>query len=410
MKLPVIFSQRDQKWASDLLGNSKVTFGKYGCLLDSYAIVLRYWGVDIDPKRLNAMVAKAGGTDGNGALYWATMTKLFPNYTQRVVDAQNRALTDAELQEVTDAIAKGIPVIIQVDMVPATSKADMHFVVGFDYASSEISIADPWTGQAYALRSKYGQSNWTLKRAIYRYVIFQPKELPKPSIMRDEDALKEAKKHPMLQKWAEAIRQHEGWFDGSVSQRCNNAGNIRFTDYTKKYLGAVSVCPTANFAYFRTADEGMEGLLIHLFYAATGQLKSYRADMTLLEFYEVYAPSADGNAPATYAKAVADHIGVTTKARISSFVASSDADVPKPTENVTTEQPDANASELNKALAKIEDLTKQIVELKASLEKEKSKRKDAEDAATAEEKKRASIEQERDAYKTKLEAIKSIIK
>ncbi len=413
MQLPVIFSQRDKQWSGELLGNAKgVFFGDYGCLVDAYAIVLRYWGVDTDPKRLNELVRKNNGTDATGALYWNVMTKIFPDYTQKIVDARDRALTDAELKEVTDAIKNGVPVIIQVDMVPATSKADMHFVVGYEFKDNEINIGDPWTGQKYALRSKYG-SAWTLKRAIYRYVIFQPKEKPKPAaITRDEEALKEAKKYPMLQKWAEAIRKHEGWFDGSVSQRCNNAGNIRLTDYTKKYLGAVGICPTANFAYFRTAEEGMEGLLIHLYYAATSQLKNYKGDMTLLEFYNSYAPSADGNSPKNYATAVAKDLGVTIDTKIKSFLT---LDAPKTPEVPTTpkaEEKPATGQNQSTGCAldgTVKELKAQIESLNAALGGKNVKIEELQKQIDDETKKRKQAEADRDAAQKTGEKYKQAI-
>ncbi len=180
----MVFSQRDERWRSIALGGSNVTIGDYGCLLTCYAMVLRYYGWATDPGMLHGLFMKARGFDSNGNYHWDTATNIYGG-TQEIVDARNRSLTDAELKKMLDAINKGYPVIIQVDMVPSTTKADMHFVVGYEYRDGEVMIADPWTGKQYSLRSRYG-STWALKRAIYRYIIFKPEpkivETVEPSV------------------------------------------------------------------------------------------------------------------------------------------------------------------------------------------------------------------------------------
>ena len=109
---------------------------------------------------------------------------------------------------------------------------------------------------------------------------------------------------PMIEKMAKAIQKHEGWKVGSRSFRNNNPGNLVCTEYVKKYLGAIGCEKGGRFAVFRNYDEGFFALELFIFHAATDQLRSYRASMTIPQYFAKYAPSADNNNPAQYAAAV----------------------------------------------------------------------------------------------------------
>ena len=74
-----------------------------------------------------------------------------------------------------------------------------------------------------------------------------------------------------------------------------------------------------NLAVFPTFEKGYAALKQFLIYACTDQLRSYKSTMTLLDFYKVYAPSADKNNPLNYATAVAKDLGVSIDAKISSL-------------------------------------------------------------------------------------------
>ena len=57
------FIQCDQRWASDKLGGDGPTICSQGCALTSAAMVMAYYGVDTDPKRLNNAIGRAGYAD-----------------------------------------------------------------------------------------------------------------------------------------------------------------------------------------------------------------------------------------------------------------------------------------------------------------------------------------------------------
>lgn len=111
-----------------------------------------------------------------------------------------------------------------------------------------------------------------------------------------------------LTQWALAIKRFEGWYPGSRSYRNNNPGNLRYSPMQDGTDGG--------FAWFRTYDKGWNALLHQLRIAATGKSLVYRPHMTLLQFFQKYAPSSDGNHPQTYAKAVARELGVPVTTQI----------------------------------------------------------------------------------------------
>ena len=137
-------------------------------------MVLRYYGWQTDPQMLNELLKKNNGFDANGSLYWGKMVELYGG-KQKIIDARSREMNDTELSELFSAIKSNKPVIVQVDMLPATAVADMHFVVGYDIDSNDIVIADPWTGKTTTLLKTYGNNGaWSIKRAAYRFIIFEP--------------------------------------------------------------------------------------------------------------------------------------------------------------------------------------------------------------------------------------------
>lgn len=118
-----------------------------------------------------------------------------------------------------------------------------------------------------------------------------------------------------IEAWADATQQHEGWFPGSRSYRNNNPGNI-------KYVGQPSAIgsDSLGFCIFATYADGRKSLTDMLIRAATPPAEGYNPEMTLVQFYERYAPSSDNNNPLAYAQFVARKIGVTVDTQIKNLV------------------------------------------------------------------------------------------
>jgi hypothetical protein len=129
-----------------------------------------------------------------------------------------------------------------------------------------------------------------------------------------------------LEDWAEAIKNFEDYVvpggryrggaiapQGSLSYRNNNPGNLRSSVYEAGKRN--------NFSYFDTYEDGWKALLHQLRIVANGTSPAYSAraralgkansgELTLLEFFQVYAPSEDNNHPETYANYVAKFLNV----------------------------------------------------------------------------------------------------
>lgn len=124
-----------------------------------------------------------------------------------------------------------------------------------------------------------------------------------------------------IEEWAKAIQKHEGYIapnadypKGSRSYRNNNPGNFRCSLLVMGELKAIR-CDDG-FAVFPDYATGWKALVQFLTYAADGSLRAYKPEMTLYEFYAVYAPSTDGNYPRGYAEAVASDLGIAPTTKI----------------------------------------------------------------------------------------------
>jgi hypothetical protein len=106
---------------------------------------------------------------------------------------------------------------------------------------------------------------------------------------------------------AYAITRFEGMASGSTSHRNKNPGNLRWHGQA----GTVKA-DASGYAVFATLQDGVHALLRQLMFAATGQSAVYQADMTLEEFFQVYAPHKDHNDPGRYARFAAAIIGTET--------------------------------------------------------------------------------------------------
>lgn len=125
----------------------------------------------------------------------------------------------------------------------------------------------------------------------------------------------EEAKRPSVSDLAEAIKIHEGWFKGSRSQRNNNPGNIRFASQANT-IGK----DDKGFAIFKTYADGFAALCRLITNAKSGKSRVYKPEMSLLEFFSVYAPSFDNNDPNNYARFVAQKLKVSIDFKIGDLV------------------------------------------------------------------------------------------
>jgi hypothetical protein len=139
------FRQADPRWHTDPLGDTKDTLGQTGCAVTSAAMVLKSYGVDTDPQRLNAYLTGHQGYEGNGYIIWEKAAELAHGGVEKAYEDL------PSYWQIDRQLLKHNPVIVRLHLPGGGT----HFVViagkrGFDYL-----IMDPgagWKKGLYPLR------------------------------------------------------------------------------------------------------------------------------------------------------------------------------------------------------------------------------------------------------------------
>jgi len=171
---------------------------------------------------------------------------------------------------------------------------------------------------------KTGYYGSTTAEAVYKY---QTKYKVAPQSILDDllgrvcgsATIKELNKSTgmtsKIDLWCKATQEHEGYFAGSRSFRNNNPGNL-------KYIGQKSATgkDSGGFCIFPDYETGYNELKNMFTRACLGNSRVYKPEMTLLDFYKLYAPSSDDNNPLIYAQFVAKRIGVDITTQIKTLI------------------------------------------------------------------------------------------
>ncbi|PRP96572.1 N-acetylmuramoyl-L-alanine amidase [Enhygromyxa salina] len=123
------FCQGDQAWGARTLGSSSSIEAK-GCAITAVAMVLAYYGRDINPKQLDEHLDAKGGYMGN-AVYWAKALSAgasadLPTLTVTTAKMTNRSQFASTINARIDA---NMPTIAEVDYGKDSDSAGDHFVV-----------------------------------------------------------------------------------------------------------------------------------------------------------------------------------------------------------------------------------------------------------------------------------------
>lgn len=130
------FAQADPRWGSEPLGSTSSTMGEEGCAVSSAAMVLAFYGQDIDPGRLNAFLTAHDGYTPQGWLYWEKAAEFNPGRAKHAYeDLPSYLLIDSNLLH-------GNPVIVRVRL----SNGVTHFVVVVGKRGFNYLIQDPARG------------------------------------------------------------------------------------------------------------------------------------------------------------------------------------------------------------------------------------------------------------------------
>jgi len=161
------FSQRDDRWKNDPIidevGKVCGTIGNesnnpIGCAMTSTAMVLKYYGVDTDPRELNDWLNKNSGYAKGGSLKWKSVTKYAKENGVEISWIDNRGTETWRFQDdqpkhwnkLKEEIDKGYPVIVEVDSNLATPELEGHWVLVTSFEGGNINdpanyhINDPW--------------------------------------------------------------------------------------------------------------------------------------------------------------------------------------------------------------------------------------------------------------------------
>lgn len=111
----------------------------------------------------------------------------------------------------------------------------------------------------------------------------------------------------IVSKMATAIREFEGWYEGSRSYRNNNPGNLKYAGQA----GATGADETGH-AIFSTFAAGWDALLRQLEIAFLNVSAVYSSEDTLYDFFGKYAEANS----AQYAEYVAGKLGVSPDTRL----------------------------------------------------------------------------------------------
>jgi hypothetical protein len=147
VELPVkLFRQGDPRWNKDPLayGGNGDTLGSAGCALTSTAMVLLYYGVDIEPKTLNQWLLKHDGFTPEGWLKWEVAAEYDRTRSKFVYeDVPKYKLID-------DNLKAGNPVIVRIRYPdkPTGEKGITHFVVICGKDGHDYLVRDPGSGSA----------------------------------------------------------------------------------------------------------------------------------------------------------------------------------------------------------------------------------------------------------------------
>ncbi|MDO8613596.1 MAG: C39 family peptidase [Dehalococcoidia bacterium] len=140
-----LYKQCDPNWSGSY-NHTSATICGLGCALTSVVMILRHYGVDTDPNRLNDWLNANGGYDRDGHIRWWTI----PNYAKslgidlRYQAVESKVSRDLKVQRLNELVDAGIPVIVG---VPYCGKLGCenpgHFVVVTGRQGGTWSVNDP---------------------------------------------------------------------------------------------------------------------------------------------------------------------------------------------------------------------------------------------------------------------------
>lgn len=163
------YSQRDPRWAADVLGTGEITIGAAGCLLTCAAGLLAEAGVGTDPGRLNRWLTANGGYVDDNLFVFQSIAA----FGVTLADLVFCPRVAAPVAALAEHLANGAGVIVEVDFTPGGA-VQPHWVRLLDVRSG--AILDPWQapGQEAVNLSAYSAPGWDAARALLAAAVYVP--------------------------------------------------------------------------------------------------------------------------------------------------------------------------------------------------------------------------------------------
>lgn len=178
-----VYNQGDPRWGSKMMKPSGLRMADFGCMVTAFASGIKNYAISDDPGQVCDKFVSAGVFDQNGNFIQQNVSRVYQHlfHKERIYTtmepnpAVQKMSIDVALARVRKYLDRGQPVLLNVDLVGQDKNAD-HWVLAYDYTSSDFSINDPAFGDSIMFSKRYGSPT----TAVYGYSVFigQPIEVP----------------------------------------------------------------------------------------------------------------------------------------------------------------------------------------------------------------------------------------
>lgn len=151
----------DYPWGGDFIGGSRALLADNGCIITCLAMVLRYYGQDLDPRATDRGLLLAGAYDdfsqagerlGKMSFRYELAAKAFPALGR--LRMRGKLRTQADVEELKSELRQGRPIIATVRLMGSYN----HAVLLYGFRDGDFLVHDPMDEQNTSL-SRYASNS-----------------------------------------------------------------------------------------------------------------------------------------------------------------------------------------------------------------------------------------------------------